>query len=572
MTGLSGSTYVETTKASVSDVVARPGTALDTVVRRTMEARIGTDFSAVRVHADQTAAASAQQLDTRAYAVGQHVVFGSGHYQPNTSKGQSLLAHELTHTVQQRGRTGFSDVHTLLGRSHPAEREAAAAAHVDTGPPAITQTTGAGVSREEGTAEIVDTVTNYQSTATQYSARVRREQYRTHAEADQARAGGTPPNMDTGHANIVLDASVPEIRVPVNIVARAANESDYGTDNLPDKRNKGSVSPAQISSTVAHFKSTIDSQLNGWYNLRVPPCKGVPFAGRTLPVRVVITVGGAGTPDYTVCVSPHEGRSFVSPSGQLVVLFANGANEGTLAHEGTHMALGLPDEYAEDDADLKKKFPLQKGEERVRNDFPISGSHFDWGRWARMHERHFSFVPVFVQDVLTRLGHPECKPTLKEAGRPTQIIVRPSFEVGGSNLAPGGILVGGGLDLGWELNRKRTWLAFVGAHGHYVMGDYKSNNAFLLGARLGFERRWNPGGVSPGLGLFGEGGAAGESASTKTPPRSIAPYGAVGARLDIGTWGSGAFLHAGVEALTGVRLDREHLRFAQLGFHAAVDF
>jgi hypothetical protein len=66
-----------------------------------MEPRFGQDFSQVRVHADAQAAESAQNVNALAYTVGHNVVFGAGQYAPATASGRQLLAHELTHVVQQ---------------------------------------------------------------------------------------------------------------------------------------------------------------------------------------------------------------------------------------------------------------------------------------------------------------------------------------------------------------------------------------------------------------------------------------------------------------------------------------
>jgi hypothetical protein len=145
--------------------------------------------------------------------------------------------------------------------------------------------------------------------------------------------------------------------------------------------------------------------------------------------------------------------------------------------------------------------------------------------------------------------------------------------MGGSSYGTGGMYLTGGLDVGWNLDRRRAWRAFVGAHGTLLLStDYQANNAFLLGARLGFEHRWNPGGIGPGVHVFGEGGAAGESSSSTTEPRRLAPYAGAGARLDVGLWTDGKLLRAGVEAFSGWRLDAERLHFAQLGFSLAVEF
>jgi peptidoglycan hydrolase-like protein with peptidoglycan-binding domain len=66
--------------------------------------RIGADFSNVKIHTGQEAAESAKDINAQAYAYGSHIVFGEGKYQPNTSEGKHLLAHELTHVVQQTGK------------------------------------------------------------------------------------------------------------------------------------------------------------------------------------------------------------------------------------------------------------------------------------------------------------------------------------------------------------------------------------------------------------------------------------------------------------------------------------
>jgi hypothetical protein len=71
-----------------------------------MEPRFGYDFSHVRVHTDDQAAESANAVNAVAYTVGYDVVFGLGRYAPMTSDGRRLLAHELTHVIQQRADAG----------------------------------------------------------------------------------------------------------------------------------------------------------------------------------------------------------------------------------------------------------------------------------------------------------------------------------------------------------------------------------------------------------------------------------------------------------------------------------
>ena len=79
------------------------GQPLAAAPRRFMEQRFGHSFADVSVHTDAAAAKSAEQLGARAYTHGADVYFGAGRYQPGTQEGQRLLAHELTHVLQQRG-------------------------------------------------------------------------------------------------------------------------------------------------------------------------------------------------------------------------------------------------------------------------------------------------------------------------------------------------------------------------------------------------------------------------------------------------------------------------------------
>ena len=69
--------------------------------RAFFEPRFGCDFSPVRLHSDATAARSAGSLNARAFTLGHDIVFGAGEYQPGTKEGRRLVAHELTHTLQQ---------------------------------------------------------------------------------------------------------------------------------------------------------------------------------------------------------------------------------------------------------------------------------------------------------------------------------------------------------------------------------------------------------------------------------------------------------------------------------------
>jgi len=96
---------VTTAPPIVGEVLDSPGRPLDAGTREAMEPRFGRSFGDVRVHTGQQAAASAQAIGARAYTAGTDIVFGRGEYRTGTTASRKLIAHELTHVLQQRGGT-----------------------------------------------------------------------------------------------------------------------------------------------------------------------------------------------------------------------------------------------------------------------------------------------------------------------------------------------------------------------------------------------------------------------------------------------------------------------------------
>ena len=86
-----------------TELFKQPGRPLAASSREHFETQLGHDFSNVRIHTDRDADSAARGLDTRAYTHGRDIGFRAGEYAPSTSEGRRLLAHELTHVVQQAG-------------------------------------------------------------------------------------------------------------------------------------------------------------------------------------------------------------------------------------------------------------------------------------------------------------------------------------------------------------------------------------------------------------------------------------------------------------------------------------
>ena len=89
----------------INNVRSEVGSSFDNDTRELMESRFGYDFSGVRIHRDTRAAQSARLVNALAYTIGNDITFGDGQYQPNAVEGRRLLAHELTHVIQQSGRS-----------------------------------------------------------------------------------------------------------------------------------------------------------------------------------------------------------------------------------------------------------------------------------------------------------------------------------------------------------------------------------------------------------------------------------------------------------------------------------
>lgn len=140
---------VEEERSPVHDVInSGGGAALDTGTRADMEARFGADFGDVRVHTDGAAHESAKSVNAHAYTVGSNIVFQRDHYDPSSDTGRHMLAHELTHVVQQRnGPVAGTDAGGGIKVSDPSdrfEREAVATADRLMSGPAPVATAGAG--------------------------------------------------------------------------------------------------------------------------------------------------------------------------------------------------------------------------------------------------------------------------------------------------------------------------------------------------------------------------------------------------------------------------------------------
>jgi hypothetical protein len=100
-TDATGPTTTPSVSANIHAMKGR-GSPLPAATRAFFEPRFGTDFSDIRLHTDKRAADTAKSIKAKAFTVGRNIGFAAGQYAPESHEGKRLLAHELTHTIQQR--------------------------------------------------------------------------------------------------------------------------------------------------------------------------------------------------------------------------------------------------------------------------------------------------------------------------------------------------------------------------------------------------------------------------------------------------------------------------------------
>ncbi|OBC00025.1 hypothetical protein A5784_21035 [Mycobacterium sp. 852013-50091_SCH5140682] len=144
----------------VEETLSRPGQPLGAATQSFFERRFGRDFSSVRIHTDPAAAASARAVDADAYTVSRHIVVGTNGFDAENAAGRALLAHELTHVMQQEsgvaahaGRTTIDpdpglEAHAQLAARDISVQQPGAHAAVGSSPTALQrQPKGSGKSK-----------------------------------------------------------------------------------------------------------------------------------------------------------------------------------------------------------------------------------------------------------------------------------------------------------------------------------------------------------------------------------------------------------------------------------------
>lgn len=490
----------------VQDATGSGGKSIDEGTRMDMEHRMGYDFSKVKVHTGSMAAKSADSINALAFTTGNNIVFNEGQYAPSTSNGKRLLAHELTHVVQQ----SMPAKATLIQRN---------------GKRTISSAGSTLIQRDDGTSRIEDTITSHsQDPGTNiWSGTATRREFVPSNGSTAERTLGTLSGV-----RIQFDPDNCTVRLPSKLKFEHPNASNWPGCSA-DQGNPIPSTPLSSTAFDALKEKYIrltNQWLNGWYRVRLTNCEEA-CANRDIAINVVVEED-ASNADTTVLLANTTGRSCASPS--QVILHARGLQRGgildhRLIHESGHMALGFFDEY-----------PVSHGntnEESVRTeDFSAAGSSSSYGDLMLLHERHYSFVPEFLRTIF-----PGCNAELVQISRP-EVNFDFTSVFGVTSYDQGGVYMDLGLDLSFPLSRSRDWQLFLGAHSHILLPMVEPDRtAFLAGARLGLQHTFGTSSGGFQWGAFGEAGYGTfgrQTPGTFENERFGAPYYMVGGNLGYG--------------------------------------
>ncbi len=499
------------------------GSALDPNTRGFMEPRFGADLGGVRIHAGSYAAELNRELSAKAFTLGSDIFFGAGEYQPETSSGKHLLAHELSHI-----RQGGSAIRRCADKADEAKYDAIIAeitlldSYKKLDPVAKPK------------AETIIKEGKDKQTCLYYARKLKilfttpekgTGQVATEIRKETAAAvAAEQKRLEKKEAKATLDVEEAATADPDPVPAA-------GPEKKPDKKPDMPKKPGR--------KWTVYPTRFGGGSYKVD---ATDPANIVVKVKVNLVPGGEGTWDDAKNIKKLEDQiekhasrkgftlnlEFVNPDNkpdfvadaETVKINANprwpdaenwGGDARTCAHELFHVL----------------NFPLDRYdyiESHTTNEKMVVKERLTWFL-EQMHKPTGFDDPKSLmasgeypieEDVCTiaQLDMATCLKA-REKLKETRLDFR--TPLGGSLPTAGYANIGGssglflnyGLDFGIPLTHKGDWELFVGAHGTF-MGQLEGEKrmAFLLGARVGIEKMWTPGPGGFNLGGFAEGGAA----------------------------------------------------------------
>lgn len=322
------------TATSSPDLIAMgPGNPLSSSERRFFEPRFGRSFADVRIHTDENGAKNAAAINARAYTFKNNIILGKGQYNPSSLSGKHLLAHELTHTMQQ-GRD--SHIHAMPD-----------------------------IQRDEFEPWPGQTGHDVAGTR-QQTGNILSEQVQRTGDPTYAQLG--PMLLELNTTTCVLT-----VRKEINFVRAGTGDQQLSTEDF--------------NALKTRILDIAGEQLNGWVSIGVArqsdQCS-LPCTNDQINVRVV-TTEGSGSYSSTLNLFRSYGRENAGNIGA-------DASDRTLWHELGHIVLGAADEYYES----RRPDGTPRPASRVNtSDWSIMSGEANTRR-ALMHARHFSHLPAWL--------------------------------------------------------------------------------------------------------------------------------------------------------------------------------
>lgn len=509
------------------------GAPLDARQRAYFEPRFGRDLGAVRLHTDSRAAAAANAINARAYTWRNDIAFATGAFSPGGRASRLLLAHELTHVVQQAPHVARQPAAPYYSRTFEDAAGGDALDYTETVQVAPAQT-GAGI---EGSVD---------------------RQVAAHAHGALPRQ-----TTHTGRVNHIRFTPDCKIVVPYRIQFQAATTTTTpGICNSPAAPVATPAVPAaRLAAIQTQYIDAMNRGLNNRFTLNVSGCRSAqPCANGPIPI-VIEAQAVTATPDKTINVFSSGGRA------DAASICAGSFDPNLPIHEGGHQALGAPDEYHETDPNVIAAANAAglhwERPERERSDLSAMDDEYNYGRYTQFHERHFYFAQAFLEAVLQGQN---CTVRLESAQR-TPWDFRLDVSGGYAATNRGGLLhasLFAGAGIPFTARRRLNFL--FGVQGQ-VFSDLgiADQNALMAGLRLGLEAQTTPARFGVSANLFGSAGAFYQTAST--PPTytglsptaaRLSPYAEIGGSLGIHTaMSGGSFWRFGAEAAAGRELSND---------------
>jgi hypothetical protein len=534
----SGSNVSDHSSSSlISEAVGGRGNAMDYNTRSYMEDRFGYNFSDVKIHTGSVAAKSADAINAHAYTTSNNIVFNNGKYNPETTTGKQLLAHELTHVIQQKSANPSS---TYVQR--------------------------------ESVYEDVATV-NPGHAGGIYSGTVNRYEYNDRAAYNTRIANNRTNTIHRGSVNVRFDSNTCVLEVPVSM--QFVNHTAGINTSCGDISGRVNdpvrpVSASAFASTVTHVMSSLQSGINNWYKVRLGNPTPTGCTASEIPIRVILTQVAAN-PDYTIVITGNDGRSYVR-GNQMVMCGSDASDSDIIIHEGGHFILGHGDEYHESTAARPRSRERLGQYSRMAQDAPP--------RLLEFYERHFNFASEFMNTTF-----PGCQASLTRGSQGGRIEIAPYLSVGvmSTSLAGNYAFLSLGTQFGIPLTTMRRLSLMIGPNLNLVgLGTSFSSptqiSALMLGVRAGLNYRtgigYAGGSWSFNAGIYGEGGGLMNFADRPggLPNRTVTPYAEASATLGLSIDSRFTF---GAEAARGViapSSPNPNIDYYRVGLRMALSF